>query len=342
MDIDRIKKKYDELNKRREQRGRDFWNQKAGPNEIRVLPSWTGDPSADFYYETAYHRNLGADKKKNCVCLKAEGKDSCPICDVVKELYTTNDKENAAWAKEISARPRVYWNIVDLDEYHEAKKNKKEPKGVQIMATGPDVLHQFLGYCVNPKFGDLTDPLKGRNITLIFTKGEDSKTGFNDYVVQPDPDRTELEDIHWLEHLADLQAIVKPIEPEKMTAMVNGEEVADEKPVDSSGSEVKSEPEKPAEKEKAKAEPKSCMGKYSSDDDDCIACADKDPCQEQRKQAKTKPEPAPQTAPVEASSGAEPKEEPKSASTDKATEVQNMMLKIREKQLAAKKKQETK
>jgi hypothetical protein len=202
MDAKKAQEKLDELKKKREGL-KNFWNPKPGKdNYIRILPHWTLDTDAAFYYKTAYHKNLGPGKYKRAVCLIAEGQESCPVCQVVKELWKTKNNEDAKLAKSIKAIIRVYYNIIDLND---------KKKGVQVWQSGVEVLEQLLGFVTNEKYGDFTDPAKGRNIVLIFTEGKNTKSNFNEYAVQPDPDRTSIDDPQWLESLVDLSKIVKTL-----------------------------------------------------------------------------------------------------------------------------------
>jgi hypothetical protein len=120
---------------------------------------------------------------------------------------------------------------------------------------------------------------------------------------------------------------VEPIEPEAMKAMLQGEEVES-----SSGSESKAEPG--TEIDKPAQEKRSCRSRYDDSDGECAACDQKDLCIEERKARLTKAVEQPKTSTPEVK-----KEEVKlspPASTDKATDIENMMATIRKKQAAKK------
>ncbi|OGM08154.1 hypothetical protein A2Z67_03910 [Candidatus Woesebacteria bacterium RBG_13_36_22] len=325
MNVDRVKKKYEELKKKREERKRDFWEPKEGINEIRILPNCDLDSEGDFYYDTEYHKSLGPDKKKSCVCLIAEGYEKCPVCDLIKELYKTKDKEDAAFAKEIKRQPRIYWNIVDL---------KAKEKGVQTMSTGNGVFEDVLGYCANPKYGDLTDPKTGRNITLIFTPSAKSKTTYNEYVVQPDPEQTPLEEPKWLEQMADLKEVyVKVLKPEEIEALIMGEKTEDKK--------SESKPAKKPEAEKKVEEvTKSCLGKYSGEDQDCLTCAIKEKCLELRK-SKIVETPKAETPKAETPKAETPKVAETAPVVDSESKINDIIASIKKKKEAEKKGEQT-
>jgi hypothetical protein len=214
-------KKLEELQQRRANSvKKDFYSVKPGPNNVRVLSNWKGEPDGDFFRETAYHKNLGPDRDKQAVCLIREGGDFCPVCDYIKKLYSTKVREDAELAKSIKAQHRVLFNVVDLDD---------SSKGVQVWMTGSDILEQILGYDANPKYEDVTDPENGRNLVVNFTEKTKSKTGFNDYKVQPDPERSAISNPEWLMGMVDLDSIVKVTSVENMLELL-GVESEDEKP----------------------------------------------------------------------------------------------------------------
>jgi len=314
MDEERARRKLAELKEKR--KNRNFWMAKPNKNYIRVLPNWTGDLAADFYYETKFHKKLGTNRDKTSACLIAEGKPECPVCKTCNELWETKDAENSALAKDMKATTRVYYNIIDLND---------KAKGVQVMVSGVDVLEQLLAWCTNPKYGDVTDPIKGRNIELVMTEGKNTRSGFNEYDVQPDPDRSPVEKPEWLEAMVDLKALVKPLSYESLEALMFGRTVEEETPPQAPPEET------PKEQPKAKPEPevkqeapapipagKACFGKYDAEDVECVTCKKDKACEEDKAKRKAgvaalkakieAPTPPPQETPKEA-----PKETPKEA-----------------------------
>lgn len=315
MNIDRANKKKEEMSKRRESYGKDFYFPKKEINNIRFLPHWTWDLNEDPFYETMYHKNLGDDKKKSVICLKFEKKEYCPGCEAVDAFYHTRNKDDAAFAKSIRAQTRVYWNIVDLDDLE---------AGVQVWMTGSDILDQVIDWITNPKYGDITDPIHGRNCTLRFTKGEHTKSGWNEYKIQPDPTESVIEPA-WFEHMVDLTTFIKITPADEMKELIYGKEI-----VDAVGSSLKPE-EKPATTVLPPSTPsqlvKTCFenAKFSGDDEECLACPQKTPCKE-RKQAKKSgvaSTPLVSTAAVSTVATSEKSKE------EKESEIRNMLAKIK-------------
>jgi hypothetical protein len=326
MNPERAAKKLDELRKRQERRKKDFYTVKPGLNHIRFLPNWTGDEEADFYRETAYHSKLGAERNKSAVCLREEGQDACPVCEMVQALWKTKRPEDIALAKEIKSYHRIAYNIVDLDD---------KEKGVQIWMSGIDVLTQLLGFCRNPKYGDVTDPINGRNVDVTLVKGSETKSGFNEYVVQPDPDRTSIENPDWLEKMVDLNTVVKPLSYEDLSKLLNDElpdEDASEKAEESAKAEKEPATPPPAAAPAPAVAKPSCFdrAKYRSDDADCVVCSFMQACQDRQALLKgTKPTTAGTPIPATPATPAS-ETKPKSDSTM----IQNMINRLKTKEVA--------
>jgi hypothetical protein len=292
MDPQKAAQKLKEL---KERRRKDFWVPKPGKNYVRFLPNWNLEPDGDFYRETGYHRKLGPARDKSAVCLIKEGFERCPVCELVRELWKTKNAEDVELAKSIKRQDRVYYNIIDLTD---------KPKGVQVYISGTDVLEQLLGYCANPKYGDISDPVNGRNVEIVFTEGKNTKSGWNSYDIQPDPDRTPVENEEWLQQLQDLNAAIKPLPYEKMEALLMGESVPEGEEIPEEGkTETSQEIKATTEQEKPKSTVKPpCFSKFSADDTECVACVVKGECEETKRQKRIPKEPVPsevQTSPSE-------------------------------------------
>jgi hypothetical protein len=262
MDVETAKKRLEEVRRRKQRK--DFWSASPGENEIRILPNWKLDPHGDFYRETAYHKHLGTSGDKQVVCLIREGEESCPVCALQKQLYKTKDPQDVELAKSIKAQTRVLWNIVDL---------KDKEKGVQIWMTGIQVLEDVLAYCANLKFGDITHPITGRNITVVFTEAKNTVKGFNEYKIQADPQQSEI-DPEWLENLVDLDSLVKTSSYEEIEDLLSGKPPEETTPT--------SPPKESPSTQEAAPPPCFKNAKFSKDDPECLSCVVSGKCKERQ------------------------------------------------------------
>ena len=223
IDLGKLKEKAAALQAYRAKTSRDlnFWKPSTGTMLIRVLPP-TAQAAGLYFRDTAYHYNVGPEEK-TFVCLRAEGK-VCPICELRDQLYATKNPQLAELAGDLVPKPKVYFNMID----------RKHPElGVQIgTLTGKyavEGVHEaILGYCLDPQWGDLTDPTYGRDITI-----EKKGSGLDsEYQVRPSPvpspiypDAEAQQAV--LSQLKDLDKIVKYTAAEEMiTELAEVQELA--------------------------------------------------------------------------------------------------------------------
>jgi len=280
MRPDLAAKRLQEIQNKKQAR-KEFWQPTPGtrPNRIRLLPRWDLDFDLAFYRETMNHRNLGLERNKQAICLISEGGSKCPACELKNNLYATKDTGDAEYARSILARTKVYYNLMDLDDLD---------KGVQIWSSGIDVLEQLLAFVSNPMYGDIADPQTGRNISLYFTEATKSKSGFNSYRVQPDPERSPLSDPTWLEQMHDLDKMVKMLNYDELEALIYGRE---DVPTDQEPDAAPAPALTPARAPKID---KPCFEKarYSKKDAECLDCELADACAAKKEAASASvPEP---------------------------------------------------
>ena len=175
----------EKLKERLENKGgrADRFDIKDGENNIRILPpslEYLADNIDYISVEYLMHFNIGIEGNKTAeICPKTFSKAArCPICEAVAKLYKLNTAEDKVLASQIRAKKRHLFNIIDM--------NDKE-KGIQILEVGPKIYEYLVVFITNPKWGDLLDLDKGRDITIFKTNAKESATGYADYSVSPDP-----------------------------------------------------------------------------------------------------------------------------------------------------------
>jgi hypothetical protein len=159
--------------KERSKRRSSTWKPEVNkPYQLRVLPyihSKSG--SQNPFIEAHFHWNID-ENLAYLVCPKtsdaANGglSDECPICDLVKKLYSTKQPEDAALAKRIRHSLRWYAPIIVRGE---------EEKGVQFYGFSGKTYETFLSLIADSDYENIFDPLAGRDITLEYKKDEGSK-----------------------------------------------------------------------------------------------------------------------------------------------------------------------
>jgi len=176
LDIAKLKETFEKKS------GRGGFELKDGDNMIRILP-----PSTKYLVETVVyisfdywiHYKLGPEGRTNEVCPKTAGRDvRCPICEAVAKLYRMNTPEDKELAGRLRAKKRHLFNVIDLDD---------KEKGIQILEVGINVYKDLVSFITHPKWGDLLDLDKGRDVTITKTNRKETKSGYEEYSVAPDP-----------------------------------------------------------------------------------------------------------------------------------------------------------
>lgn len=287
LDVKKLKERFD-----RKTAGRaDRLTLQDGDNYLRIIP-----PSLDYLkdevdyisFEYFIHYNLGIEgNKMHEVCPKTNGKQNrCPVCESVFALYKTKDPSDKDLAGQIRGKGRHIYNVIDLNNLD---------KGVQIMETGTKIYDELVKFIANPKYGDMLDLDKGRNVTITKTNAKETSSGYIEYDVIPDPDVTSIKDKlpkNWKEQVAKLKtSIAVPKSYDALKNILEGEETTSPKEVaeaesteDVSVEEAVEVAPKPATKPKVapKSEKPSCFGTdFGPKREECVSCSSKMDCREE-------------------------------------------------------------
>lgn len=286
VDVKKLKEKWDKKGAKRA----DRLELQDGDNYLRLLP-----PSLEYlmedvpyiHYEYPMHYKLGVEGNTTSEpCPKVNGKQHrCPVCETVFKLYGTKDPEDKALAGKIRAKTRFIFNALDLNNLE---------KGIQILESGSTIYDAVLKFITNPKYCDILDLDKGRNITITKTPEKETSSGFVEYDVIPDPDITSIKaklPQNWKESIAKLKnARPMPKSYDELKKILEGEDVTVESTGEEAAPEAEELPEEPVVAASAKkplsAKPAStnpeCFGKdYGPKKEECISCATKAPCREE-------------------------------------------------------------
>ena len=88
-------------------------------------------------------------------------------------------------AKSLSARQRFFAPVVVRGE---------EEMGVRVWGFGKQVYETILGLVLNPEYGDITDPVNGRDVVVEFISAEESGASFPTTKIRVKPNQTPISD----------------------------------------------------------------------------------------------------------------------------------------------------
>lgn len=203
IDFDAIRKKLGQLSGTTSRRN-VMWRPEEGTEyTIRILafPNNDGQPFKErwFYY------NIG--NSPGILAPKQFGKPD-PIQDLINKLREDGSKESYELAKKLYPKMRCYAPVIVRGE---------EDKGVRLWSFGKTVYQSLLNIMLDEDFGDITDPLTGRDIKVTCTKA----TGrmYASTVVRPRGKACELspdpaQSKQWISSVPDLDELytLKPVE----------------------------------------------------------------------------------------------------------------------------------
>ena len=124
--------------------------------QLRIVPYKHGpDPFNELYF----HYDVGP--VKSIICPRSVNpSDKCAICEYGSYLVQEkNDKNFALW-KRLKSRLRVYIPVLVRGQ---------ETEGVKFWGIGKNTYTSIAQLFIDPEYGDLSDPIKGRDIKVMAT-----------------------------------------------------------------------------------------------------------------------------------------------------------------------------
>ena len=107
------------------------------------------------------------------------------------------DKEDYKAARQMEPKLRTFVPVIVRGE---------EGEGVKFWGFGKTVYQEILGYIADPDYGDITDPVSGRDLTIEYTSAEDAGTSYPTTTIRVKPKETPLvEDSQQVENLLQNQ-----------------------------------------------------------------------------------------------------------------------------------------
>ena len=200
--------------------GASFAKLQQGKNIVRIL--WPKGESDSFYSEGYVHFGVGVEGKNMVTCPKTFNEHNrCPICEYVEQLRRSKDKNDKALGDRIARRRRVYINVINRDD----EGDEEEPK---VLPIGVTILKSLLDTMCDPDYGDITDPVEGRDVTVT-KKGQGLKT---EYTVLPKPAISAASKTITPEDLetkmADLQSLFKEQSYDELSELLQGNETMED------------------------------------------------------------------------------------------------------------------
>ena len=200
MDINAIKKRLNQL-QTTNQRTTNLWKPQPGKTQVRIVPYKFNKETP--FIELFFHYDLG---KKSYLSPVSFGRPD-PIEEFAQKLKSTGSKDDYRLGRKIEAKMRTFTPVVVRGE---------EKEGVRFWGFGKTVYQELLSIIADPDYGDITDPVSGRDVAVEFKTAEETGKSFPSTTIRVKPNQTPItEDASVLETIKESQKNITEIYQER-------------------------------------------------------------------------------------------------------------------------------
>jgi len=151
MDITKIKERLTQI-QASSKTSNSFWRPQSGQTQIRIVPYKFNKDNP--FIELYFHYSLG-DNKTHMSPMSFGNPD--PIAEFADKLKSTGDRDEWVQGKKLEPKMRTFVPIIVRD---------KENEGVKFWGFGKTVYQELLSFISDPDYGDITDPITGRDVVV--------------------------------------------------------------------------------------------------------------------------------------------------------------------------------
>jgi hypothetical protein len=166
IDFDAIRKKLDRLSGNNKNRSTTWRPVEGEEHTVRLLSFQENDGQP--FKELWFYYNIG---KERGLLAPHQFQQPDPIQELITTLKDEGTKESYELCKKLYPKMRTYAPVIVRGE---------EDKGVQIWGFGKMVYQGLLGLMLDEDYGDITDPITGRDIKVSCTKQAGKKWAMTD------------------------------------------------------------------------------------------------------------------------------------------------------------------
>ena len=179
MDINAIKNRLNTLQATSSTKD-SFWKPAPGKTQIRIVPYKHNKDNP--FVELFFHYSLG--NNKTYLSPVSFGKPD-PVQEFSDKLKSTGNKDEWIQGKRLEPKMRTFAPVV---------VRGKESEGVKFWGFGKTVYQELLGVIADPDYGDITDPVNGRDVSVEFISAEESGASFPKTNIRVKPNQTPISD----------------------------------------------------------------------------------------------------------------------------------------------------
>ena len=178
MDLNAIRKRLGQL-QTTNNRTSSLWKPQPGKTQIRIVPYAFNKENP--FIELFFHYNLN---NRSYLSPISFGRPD-PIEEFAQKLKASGNKEDYQLSKKLEAKMRTFAPVIVRGE---------ESQGVKFWGFGKTVYQELLSIIADPDYGDITDPVNGRDVVVEFISAEESGASFPKTNIRVKPNQTPISD----------------------------------------------------------------------------------------------------------------------------------------------------
>jgi hypothetical protein len=197
MDIQKIKDRLNQL-QQTTTTSNSFWKPQPGKTQIRIVPYKFNKDNP--FIELYFHYSMG-DNKTHISPISFGRPD--PINEFASKLKSTGDRDEWIQGRKLEPKMRTFAPVVERGQEHE---------GIKFWGFGKTVYQELLGFIADPDYGDITDPITGRDIVVERQTPAEAGNQYGKTAIRVKPNQLPLtEDKDVLTKMFDSQVDIKEI-----------------------------------------------------------------------------------------------------------------------------------
>ena len=206
MDINAIRKRLNQL-QTTNTRTSNLWKPQPGKTQIRIVPNKSNTDIP--FIELFFHYDLGG---KSYLSPISFGRPD-PIEEFANKLKSSGNREDWRLGKKLEAKMRTFAPVIVRGE---------ENEGVKYWGFGKTVYQELLSIIADPDYGDISDPVSGRDVVVEFKTAEEVGASFPKTTIRVKPNQTALSDDkiqleNFLSNQKDINEIYQELSYDELT-----------------------------------------------------------------------------------------------------------------------------
>ena len=178
MDLNAIRKRLGQL-QTTNNRTSSLWKPQPGKTQIRIVPYAFNKDNP--FIELFFHYNLN---NRSYLSPISFGRPD-PIEEFAQKLKASGNKEDYQLSRKLEAKMRTFAPVIVRGE---------ESQGVKFWGFGKTVYQELLSIIADPDYGDITDAVNGRDVSVEFISAEESGASFPKTNIRVKPNQTPISD----------------------------------------------------------------------------------------------------------------------------------------------------